>query len=98
MIKGSTFKGTRIDLDNVAYEDCTFDECTIVYAARGPVSLKNPNFINCKFAFEDAAAATVTFLGAMYRLAPDLIEGTFENIRRAGGAPSPPSGGWVTAG
>lgn len=100
MIKGTQFTRTRVELDNQSYEDCTFTECMIVYAAKGPVTLTNPNFVNCRFVVEGNAADTLTFLAAMYRLAPTLIEQTFENIRIIGGKPpsGPSGGGWVTAG
>jgi hypothetical protein len=67
--KNGKFSKIRVELDdNQAYEDRTFNECAIVYSAKGPVNLTNPNFVNCKFIFEGAAANTVTFLTAIYRV------------------------------
>lgn len=95
---GGRFSRSRVDLDNQSYTDCTFDECEIVYAAKGPVSLNGCRFNNCSYRFDGAAGDTVNFMTALYQLAPALVEATFNRIRGKGG-PSPDDGTkWVKAG
>ena len=94
--KGGHFTRTRVPLDGQRFEDCTFDDCDIVYAATGPVMLEGSTFNNCRYLFEGPAAETVKFMKALYPIAPSLIEHTFENIR---GGPMPGDNAkWITAG
>jgi hypothetical protein len=68
--KGSKFSKTRVDLDNQSYQNCIFDECEIVFSAKGTVSLDGCSFNNCRYRFDGAAGATIKMLAALYTLAP----------------------------
>jgi hypothetical protein len=79
--KGTRFSRTRVNIDSQRFEDCVFDNCAVVFSATGPYQLGGCTFNNCSFAFEGPAAATVQFMTALYKLAPQMIEGTFDKIR-----------------
>lgn len=79
--RGSRFTNTRVPVDNEEFHNCTFDGVAIVYSGTGGVIMDRCTFKGCSFEFEGAAATTVKFMTALYQLAPDLIERTFDNIR-----------------
>jgi hypothetical protein len=79
--KNSYFSRTRVNIDNQRFEDCTFDNCAIVFSAMGPYQLSVCTFDECSFAFDGPAATTVQFMTALYRIAPQMIEATFDKIR-----------------
>lgn len=85
-----TFQGGRVLLDNNEFRDCVFADCELVFAGGGPVALSGNVFKNVKWSFEGAAARTLQFLTAMYHGAGpggrELVENTFEAIRRGGKA------------
>ena len=85
--QGTRFSNARVQVDNDRFFNCTFERCLIVYGARGSVTLDHCKFKECSFAFEGAAGNTVSFMTALYRLSPDLIERTFDNIRLGIGGP-----------
>ena len=96
--KDSNFSRTRIDLDGHSYRGCTFDECQIVYSAKGPVSMIGCTFNNCSYHFEGPAGDTLRMMAALYLQSPQLIEQTFDNIRGKGGLPPGDGTKWVKAG
>ena len=79
--KNSHFSRTRVNIDSQHFEDCTFDNCAIVFSATGPYQLSGCTFDECLFAFEGSAAKTVQFKTALYKIAPQMIEATFDKIR-----------------
>jgi hypothetical protein len=81
--KGNRFTGARINIDSQRFEDCAFDNCAIVYSGTGPYQLKGCTFTNCSFGFEGPAAMTVQFMTDFYKIAPQMIEATFDKIRLA---------------
>jgi hypothetical protein len=96
--RGSKFSKIRVDLDNQSYKDCTFDECEIVYSAKGRVSLDGCKFNNCRYRFDGAAGNTIKMLAALYMFAPELIERTFDGIRgKSGDLPQDDGTQWVKA-
>lgn len=80
-VMGSVFKKVQVHLDNVHYKKCTFDECLMIYSATGPVGLTGCTLNECTWTFQGAAAETISFLTAFYKMSPQLVEQTFENIR-----------------
>jgi hypothetical protein len=78
---GNHFAGGRVDLDDQEYYNCTFDDCTIVYSATGPVKVEGCHFNRCRFGFEEAAEGTIRFLTALYQIDADTVEQTFDSIR-----------------
>ena len=81
-----TFLDQTIDLDFQKFEDCQFENCKLVYRGFGPVGMGGCSFKNVEWVFADAARNTVSFMTGLYSGAGEggreLIEGTFENIRR----------------
>lgn len=84
--KNRTFEDQRMVLDGHEYDGCTFQRCELVYAGGKLPSLTNNNFDQCRWTFDGAAARTLAFLSGMYRGGgKELIEQTFETVRRGGG-------------
>jgi hypothetical protein len=79
--RGTTYKNSRVRVDNEEFHYCTFDDCVIVYAASAGVTFERCSFNKCSFAFEGAASNAVNFMKALYQLSPELIERTFDAIR-----------------
>lgn len=81
----STFQGDKVLLDDNEFIDCTFENCELVFAGTGDVSLSGNVFRNVKWSFDGAAGRTLQFLKAMYRGAGsggrDLVEKTFASVR-----------------
>lgn len=81
-VASSTFTETRVDLDNVLHKNCKFVRCTMVFSGTGPVGLEGCAFHDCAWKFEGAAESTLLFMAGIYKAAPELIEATFNTIRR----------------
>ncbi len=61
----SVFKSTVIELDDSSFIDCVFEDCELIYSARGPVRLEQCSFVDCKWSFRGAASDTVNFMKAL---------------------------------
>ncbi len=70
-----TFRGRRLVLDGVAYENCVLDNCTLVYRGEQPVKLVDCTIRNPKFAFEGPAANAMVLLTALTRMVPAAERG-----------------------
>lgn len=79
--RGTIFSRARLAVDNQHFENCTFDACSLVFGATGPCQFERCTFKDSSFAFEGSAAATVKFLTELYKLAPQVVEETFDRIR-----------------
>src|SRR5688572_1669058 len=83
-IKNKYWKST-VKLDNNEFVECSFDECTLEYAGKGPVAMIGCTFINVQWVFVDAAQQTLQFLKGLYHGMGEggraLVESTFDNIR-----------------
>lgn len=79
------YERTTVRLDNNEFVECSFDECTLLYAGEGPVSMVDCNFLNAQWVFVDAAQQTLQFLHGLYHGMGDggrkLVESTFDEIR-----------------
>lgn len=84
-ILNSTFENARITLDNMHYEKCKFNNCTIEFSGIGKLGLIDCDFNNCEWVFVGPAQNTLAFLGTMYHSFGDfgekMIEATFQNIK-----------------
>ncbi len=94
-IVGATIEDQRVVLDFHHFRGCTFRRCKIVYHGFGPVGLVESGFEDCEWGFDGPAASTINFMTEMYRMGggvADLIEKTFENVKRGShpGEPLPP--------
>ena len=84
----SKFSGGKISLDGNEFTRCRFEDVTLVFSAKAPVSLIDCTFgNNVAWAFEGPAALTLAFMNALYHGAGEggkqLVEKAFENIRRS---------------
>jgi hypothetical protein len=78
---GNRFTNSRVPIDNQRFENCTFDKCTLIYSASGPVQFVGCTFSDSPISFDGAAAATLKFMTELYKVTPLTIEGTFDKIR-----------------
>lgn len=88
-ISKNTFTSEEVVLDFHEYESCQFTNCRFVVLGYGPFALNQCEVTNCEFTFAGPAASTIQTMTTIYHSLGDqgkaLIEGTFENIRTAGG-------------
>ena len=93
-IRNEEFVDETVYLSGNHYVSCSFQRCTLVFDASGPVDLAHNSFDQCNWAFEGAAALTVEFMAALYQGAGaggrQLVEATFDQVRK-GAAPTPAS-------
>jgi hypothetical protein len=76
------FKNQDVQLDSNEYINCKFEDCKMIYGAKGLVTLKGCDFINVRWVFTDAASDTLQFLTHLYHGGGrQIVEQTFENIR-----------------
>jgi len=61
-ISKSTFRNAIQKLDAIEFEDCVFENCTLVYEGGPPPNLVGCKFVNSTFRFDGAARNTVDFL------------------------------------
>jgi hypothetical protein len=89
-IEGQKFVGANVQLDGgVAYINCEFIGCTLIYLGMGSVQTQGCKFDpTCRWNFTGPAANTISFLRALYVGGQkELVERLFEAIRS--GAPQP---------
>jgi hypothetical protein len=80
------FHDITVQLDGGTFVGCTFERCTLVISGLIPFHLEGCNFPTCKWEFAGPAANTLGILTQLYAGgAKELIEKTFDNIRKAGG-------------
>ena len=88
-ISKNTFTNEEVVLDFHEYEACNFTNCRFVVLGYGPFSLNQCEVTNCEFTFAGPAASTIQTMSTIYHnigeQGKQLIEGTFEQIRNAGG-------------
>lgn len=83
-LDGMSFKDQDIRLDGVAYRNCQFEGCRIVFGGHLTTALENNQFKDCTWLFDGPAAQTLQFMSAMHAQGADartLIEATFQTIR-----------------
>jgi hypothetical protein len=73
--------GERVVLDGNDYTQCLFQNCEIVFGARGKVTLDHCTFDSCSFTFDGPAQDTLLFLTGLYGIGPAVVERTFDSIR-----------------
>jgi hypothetical protein len=83
VFRGETFVGETIRIDARRFENCVFDSCILQFGAVEPATLIHNEFRNCQWEFVGPAAATLEFMTGLYHGgAQEMVEQTFENIRR----------------
>ena len=81
--QGATFTNETVVLDGNEYLNCTFNNCDIIFGATAGVTLNGISFNDCRWTFTGPAGTTINFLTALYQAGvSDMIEQTFDNIRR----------------
>lgn len=89
---GETFRDTMIAIDGSTFVNCTFEKCVLVYSGLLPACLDGNSFTACRWEFGGPAANTLNFMAALYRSgARDLVELTFQGIRKGAVAQARPS-------
>jgi hypothetical protein len=58
VVRGQTFVGTKVALDNTRFENCVFKNCEILYQG-GPAETSSCYFESVKWIFEGAAGTIV---------------------------------------
>src|SRR5215471_19093637 len=83
----NNYRKMTVKLDNNEFVECSFDECTLEYAAKGPVAMIGCTFSNVQWVFVDAADQTLRFLHGLYHGGGQggrkVVESTFDNIRKS---------------
>ena len=74
VIIGKTFRNERIDLENTAFQKCSFINCEI-YADKGNFNLVNCDFSKCKLILGKSATTIAKFLRLFYADMPLWVEG-----------------------
>jgi hypothetical protein len=90
---GKTFTRERIVLDGNAYENCTFNECELVYSG-GETLLDNVNVRDPSFTFGGPVMLTLGTLQTFYRLGGifrELVEKIIHQIRQPPQQQPPPA-------
>jgi hypothetical protein len=83
-LTGMTFSQQTIRLDGVAYRNCRFENCRIVFGGALPTALQDNQFQNCTWGFDGPAATTMQFLAALHAQGGDartLVEGTWNALK-----------------
>jgi hypothetical protein len=57
-VTGKTFDRASIVLDNMWFENCSFENCDVFYSG-GPAETRSRRFENIRWCFQGAAALTV---------------------------------------
>jgi hypothetical protein len=91
------FDGKDITLGANTFTGCTFRNCRVVFDGTPGLKLRANKFKeNIQWVFDNHAANTILFLTMMYESegggGRELVEGTFENIRRGRKNPESPRG------
>lgn len=93
--EGRTFVDQDVLLDGNTYVGCVFRRVNLVYSAIRQPGLKGNTLDECTWALEGPAADTVNFLSGIYNgmgeAGQQIVETTFDNIRKGGGALDRPS-------
>ena len=93
--QGAAFTNETVVLDGNEYLNCTFTNCELIFRGTDGVALHGIDFNGCRWTFEGPAGLTINFMTALYQAGvTDLIDQTFENIRRGTHRPreAPPTG------
>jgi hypothetical protein len=79
-----SFKGERIELHGKSFQDCTFENCELVFDGDRPPTFKDNRFIDTVFVFSGPATRTLYLLSNIFHAGDggrEVIEQTFSDIR-----------------
>jgi hypothetical protein len=80
------FRDSTEVIDGGEFDHCEFTNCTLLYKGGTLPILKNCQFKECRFTFEDAAERTINFLKIMYHGFSDghrMVEHIFDQVRQS---------------
>lgn len=81
---GEVFTNEEVALDGGKFENCTFENCDLVFRARAAVVMTKVSFGNIRWLYADAAALTLNFLSSIYNSGDPhhqaAVEDIFENV------------------
>lgn len=87
MTDGVIYNHETVALDGQAFSNCEFRECRLVYAGGEVPTFSNCRFDACEWKFDDAAAATLAYLKAMWGLGEkSTVQALIKDITVAGGS------------
>lgn len=79
------FENQDVVLDFHEFDHCTFKNCRMIIHGYGPFSLNNSELGDCRWEFSGPAATAIQAMTMLYQGgAKELIEKTFQNIRKGG--------------
>ena len=84
--RGSKFAYSIIVLDGEEYEQCIFDNCTLIYKGGALPQVTECTITSCKWTFEEAAQRTMQWLAILYKFDKTLGENVIAGIRGEPGA------------
>lgn len=79
-----TFKSETIELHGKSFQDCTFENCELIFDGDRPPTLQNNRFVDTVFVFTGPATRTLYLLSNIYHAGEggkEVIEKTFSDIR-----------------
>jgi len=79
---GHTYSNTEVTLDGRDFQDCTFNNCVLVYNG-GEAAVHGCKFFGCKLQPAGSAASTIQFLKAITNPssgAQQLFRSTFPGV------------------
>ena len=82
--QNETFKDERIELHGKFFNQCTFQNCELVFDGDRPPTFKDNKFIDTVFVFTGHATRTLYLLSNLYHAGDggkEVMEQTFADIR-----------------
>lgn len=79
-----TFKDERIELHGKFFNNCTFENCELIFDGDRPPTFTDNKFIDSVFVFTGAATRTLYLLSNIFHAGDggrEVIEETFRRIR-----------------
>lgn len=84
--RDQVFNDQVVVVDGNKYVGCTFNRCVMSFRGEDIPILQECKLVDSKWRFDEHALHTIHFLAELYRAfgdgGRDVVEATFENIRR----------------
>jgi len=84
--QGKTFTGATEVIDGNQYNECSFQNCRLIYRGGEMPRISGCHFENCQWQFEEAAERTLIFMRQLYHGmgtgGAQLIEATLTQLRQ----------------
>jgi hypothetical protein len=86
--RGNSFSHSILVVDGEEFEQCIFDNCTLIYKGGAIPKVNECTITSCKWIFGEAAQRTIQWLAILYKFDKTLGENVVSSIR---GAPEVPN-------